>query len=127
MVLGTIIAYLLQNTTRSKYMAETHVVQVIKDDAFDKDVESGLTLVDFWAEWCMPCRMQAPIMEEVAKDLGDKVTVGKLNVDENPETAMRFGITGIPTSILFKDGQEVRRFVGVQSKQTLVKAIEGSL
>jgi len=108
-------------------MAETHVVQVIKDDAFDKDVESGLTLVDFWAEWCMPCRMQAPIMEEVAKDLGDKVTVGKLNVDENPETAMRFGITGIPTSILFKDGQEVRRFVGVQSKQTLVKAIEGSL
>lgn len=108
-------------------MAETYVVQVIKDDAFDKDVESGITLVDFWAEWCMPCRMQAPIMEEVAKDLGDKVTVGKLNVDENPETATRFGITGIPTSILFKDGQEVRRFVGVQSKQTLVKAIEENL
>ena len=108
-------------------MAETHNVQVINDGAFDKDVESGVTLVDFWAEWCMPCRMQAPIMDEVAKDFGDKVTVGKLNVDENPETASRFGITGIPTSILFKDGQEVRRFVGVQSKQTLVKAIEENL
>jgi thioredoxin 1 len=108
-------------------MAETHDVQVIKDEAFEKDIESGVTLVDFWAEWCMPCRMQAPIMEEVAKDLGEKVTVGKLNVDENPETASRFGITGIPTSILFKDGREVRRFVGVQSKQTLVKAIEENL
>jgi thioredoxin 1 len=63
-------------------------------------------------------------MDEVAHDLADKVTVGKLNVDENPQTATRFGITGIPTSILFKNGQEVRRFVGVQSKQTLVKAIE---
>ena len=108
-------------------MAETNDVQVITDEAFDKDVESGVTIVDFWAEWCMPCRMQAPIMDEVAKDFLDRATIGKMNVDENPQTATRFGITGIPTSILFKDGQEVKRFVGVQSKQALTKAIEENL
>ena len=108
-------------------MAETNGVRTIIDDSFDKDVESGLILIDFWAEWCMPCRMQAPIMEEVAKEFGQRASIGKLNVDENPATTSRFGITGIPTSILFKDGQEVQRFVGVQSKQALVKAIEEQL
>ena len=105
----------------------TNEVMVVTDDGFDKTVESGVTLVDFWAEWCMPCRMQGPIMDEIAGELGEKAVVGKLNVDDNPNTASRFGITGIPTSILFKDGKEVRRFVGVQSKDAMLKVFEENL
>ena len=102
-------------------------VREIDDASFVDTVSQGVTLVDFWAEWCMPCRMQAPIMEELAGKLGDKATVGKVDVDNNPNTASKFGITGIPTSILFEDGEEAQRFVGVQSEEVLRKAIEDQL
>jgi thioredoxin 1 len=99
-------------------------VREIDDAGFDEVISQGVTLVDFWAEWCMPCRMQAPIMDELAVKLEGRATVGKVNVDENPNTASKFGITGIPTSILFKDGAEAQRFVGVQSEEVLKKAVE---
>jgi len=108
-------------------MANEDGVIVIKDDTFEQTIASGVTLIDFWADWCMPCRMQAPIMQQLAGELGEKAAIGKMDVDSNPQTPSRFGITGIPTSILFKDGQEVRRFVGVQSKQTLAKALQEQL
>ena len=104
-------------------MADSESVLTINDASFEKVISTGLTLVDFWAEWCMPCKMQAPIMVEVAKSVGDSATISKLNVDENQNSAAKYGITGIPTSIVFKDGQEVQRFVGVQNKDTLLKAI----
>ena len=107
-------------------MAEENVRE-INDASFVDTVSQGVTLVDFWAEWCMPCRMQAPIMDKLAGKLEGKATVGKVNVDENPETASKFGITGIPTSILFKDGAEAQRFVGVQSEEVSRKAIEDQL
>jgi thioredoxin 1 len=105
-------------------MADHDNVMTINDASFDKVVSEGVTIVDFWAEWCMPCKMQAPIMDEVAKVAGDTATISKLNVDENPVSAQKYGITGIPTSLVFKDGQEVQRFVGVQNKDTLLNAIE---
>ena len=108
-------------------VADKESVLIITDESFDRVVENGLTIVDFWAEWCMPCRMQAPIMESLAIDVAGKATISKLNVDDNPETASRFGITGIPTSVLIKDGQEVQRFVGVQSENSLRAAIESRL
>jgi thioredoxin 1 len=108
-------------------MADTNSVKEIDDSSFEQTVSEGVTVVDFWAEWCMPCRMQAPIMEEVSGKLGDRATIGKLNVDENPDTAMKYGITGIPTSIIFKDGAEVKRLVGVQNEGSLMKAIESHL
>jgi len=108
-------------------MASEDGVIPIKDDTFEQTIASGVTLIDFWADWCMPCRMQAPIMEQLAEELRDRATVGKMDVDSNPHTPSRFGITGIPTCILFKDGQEVRRFVGVQSKQTLSRALQEQL
>ena len=104
-------------------MVDTNSVLTINESSFDEVISKGLTLVDFWAEWCMPCRMQTPIMDKLAKKTGDKVTIGKVNVDENMTVASRYGITGIPTSILFKDGEEVRRFVGVQSEEVLSKAL----
>ena len=105
-------------------VADKASVLTITDESFDKVVENGVTIVDFWAEWCMPCRMQAPIMESLAKNVAGKATISKLNVDDNPETAARFGITGIPTSVLLKDGKEVQRFVGVQSEDALRAAID---
>ncbi len=95
---------------------------VITDQNFDAEVLKATepVLVDFWAVWCGPCRIQGPIVEEVATAMTGKAKVGKVNVDENPQKAQQFGIMSIPTIILFKDGKAVKQFVGVQSKETLV-------
>ena len=81
-------------------------------------------LVDFWAPWCMPCRMIAPIVEELAEEMGGKAVVGKVNVDDEGELAMQFGVASIPTLIVFKDGKEVKRVVGVQSKAALLALLD---
>ena len=81
-------------------------------------------LVDFWAPWCMPCRMIAPIVEEIAEEMQGKAVVGKVNVDEEGELAMQFGVASIPTLIVFKGGKEVKRVVGVQSKAALMGLLD---
>ncbi|MFH5181984.1 thioredoxin [Paenibacillus sp. TAB 01] len=92
----------------------------VSDQSFKSDVEgSGTVLVDFWAPWCGPCKMIAPILEELDKELGDSVKIAKVNVDDNPESAARFGVMSIPTLIVFKDGQPVDKIVGFQSKDAL--------
>jgi thioredoxin 1 len=82
------------------------------------------TLVDFWAEWCGPCQMMGPIIEGLAKELEGKYKIGKLNVDENRETASKYGIMSIPTLIIFKDGKEAKKLVGLQSKESLKEELE---
>ena len=95
----------------------------VTDQNFDDVVlKSDIpVLVDFWAVWCGPCQMQNPILEEVAKEFDGKVKVGKVNVDENPNTAMKYGIMSIPTLVLFKGGNVIKQMIGVQSKETLVE------
>ena len=100
-------------------------VQTITDGNFDTTINAGKpVLVDFWAEWCGPCRRLAPTVEELAGDYDGKVVVGKLNVDENPNTAAKFSIRGIPTLLLFKGGQVVESLVGLAPKEELRKVID---
>jgi len=107
-------------------MLENKVTNLNETD-FDTTIAEGVTLVDFWAPWCGPCQMQVPILEELAKSVDIQAKVSKLNVDEAGGVAGRFGVQAIPTLLLFKDGNEVQRFIGVQSKEILIDAISSAL
>lgn len=89
--------------------------------------KGGVAVVDFWAEWCGPCRMIAPIIEELSHEYEGKVVIGKVNVDDNPEVSMKYGIRSIPTVLILKDGQVVDKQVGVTSKKVLTDKIEAYL
>ncbi|MBO2532912.1 thioredoxin [Planifilum fulgidum] len=91
----------------------------VTDQNFSEEVKSGTVLVDFWAPWCGPCKMIAPVLEELDNEIGDKLKIAKLNVDNNPETAGRFGVMSIPTLMVFKDGEMVSKMVGFQPKEQL--------
>lgn len=94
------------------------------DQTFNTDIEEGLVLVDFWATWCGPCKMIAPVLEEMDAEMSEKVKIVKVDVDENQATASQFGIMSIPTLVLFKDGKPVDKAVGFQPKEALVQLVE---
>jgi len=95
----------------------------LNKDNFEKSIANGVALVDFWAEWCGPCKMQLPIIEEFSGEMEGKATIGKVNVDEELELAQSFGIQSIPTLILFKDGKPVKKLVGLHSKEALYEEV----
>jgi len=101
----------------------------LSDDSFEAEVlQSGLpVLVDYWAEWCGPCKMIAPVLDEIAGEYADRIKVAKLNIDDNPNTPPRYGIRGIPTLMLFKDGEVEATKVGAVSKSQLTAFIDSNL
>jgi thioredoxin 1 len=101
----------------------------VTDTSFDADVlrATGPVLVDFWAEWCGPCKAIAPFLEELAGDMKGKVTIAKINIDENPQTPMKYGVRGIPTLILFKNGQVAATKIGALPKTKLAEWVESVL
>jgi thioredoxin 1 len=103
--------------------------KTVTDSTFDLDVLASdkPVLVDFWAEWCGPCKMVAPVLEEIASEHGDKITVAKVNIDENPEIARRYQIMSIPTMSVFSGGEVVRSIVGAKPKAALLRDLEGIL
>jgi thioredoxin 1 len=101
----------------------------VSDDTFDEQVSHAdvPVLVDFWAEWCGPCKMVAPVLQEIADDKGDALRVVKLNVDDNPRTAQRFQVMSIPTLLLFKDGEPQSRIVGARPKSQILSEVDPHL
>ena len=103
--------------------------KAVTDADFQSDVlgADGPVLVEFWADWCGPCRMIGPALEELSTEMGDKVTIAKVNIDENPEAPAKYGVRGIPTMLLFKDGEVVAQKVGAAPKGAIQQWLESSL
>jgi len=119
----------LQTQTNNQTIKIRNMAQSFTDSNFQTEVLSSdkLTVVDFWAEWCGPCRAIGPVIEELSKEYAGKVNVGKVNVDENPQVSMNYGITSIPAILFIKNGQVVDKLVGAQPKGNFVKKIESHL
>ncbi|MBS0603721.1 MAG: thioredoxin [Verrucomicrobia bacterium] len=96
------------------------------EDTFNKDVQHGVVLVDFYADWCGPCRMMTPVLEKVAKEVKGHATIGKLDIDSAQKIASQFQVTSIPTLILYKEGKEVGRLVGLRDAATIKQFIDGA-
>lgn len=104
-------------------------IKPVTDDSFEADViqSDRLVLVDFWAEWCGPCKMVAPMLEELANDKAGAVTIAKINIDENPNTPQKYGVRGIPTLMLFRDGQVAATKIGALPKSKLYEWVEQAM
>jgi thioredoxin 1 len=102
----------------------TEKVKTFTDNNFDDETSKGVVLVDFWAEWCGPCRRLAPTVDALASEFDGRATVAKLNVDENPNVPGRFAVRGIPTLLLFKEGQLAETIVGLRAKEDIAQMIE---
>ncbi|NGX44757.1 MAG: Thioredoxin [Candidatus Anoxychlamydiales bacterium] len=102
-------------------------IKMLDESNFSKEIESGVTLIDFFAEWCGPCRMLAPVVEEVATSLKDKASFGKVDIDKQVKLATEYQVTSIPTLVLFKEGKEVDRIVGLRDEKALKEFVEKAL
>ena len=99
-------------------------IKILDDRNFGQVVGKGVSLVDFWAEWCGPCKVQGPIVDELADEMGEKANICKLDVEKNQNTARKYGIQNIPTMLIFKDGKPVDKLVGVKPKGAILKAMQ---
>lgn len=129
-IIGSLLAILLgfgiYNYQRVKNMedvAPSDRIKILTEKSFQHQIRKGISLVDFWASWCIPCKVMSPVLNDVAEEMEDRVNICKLNVEQYPQFASRYKIKGIPTLLLFRDGKEVNRFVGVKSKEFLLKQI----
>lgn len=119
-------AYVYWNFRKMKNMpmaADHKKIKLLTDQNFSQQIKKGVILVDFWAAWCAPCKMMAPVLNDVAEVLKDNQAVGKLNVEDSRIVSSRYNIRSIPTMILFKDGKEINRFVGIKTKDFLISEI----
>ncbi len=121
-----IVAYIFYNYRKVKNtpsVENSPKIRVLSDKNFQHQIRTGVYLVDFWADWCLPCKMMAPVLNDVAEKLEGEAWVGKLDVEANRGSASKYNIRNIPTMVLFKNGKEIDRFVGAKSKDFLLKQI----
>jgi thioredoxin 1 len=107
-----------------KDVKESVKIKILTDQNFSTSTKTGIVLVDFWGSGCMPCKLMAPVMNELAEETNGRVTIAKLNVNESQGTASKFNVRSIPTLILFMNGKEIHRFIGFKSKETILREIE---
>lgn len=125
-ILLAFVAYLYYTVRKMKNMpvvADHRKIKQLTDQNFDQQIKKGVILVDFWASWCAPCKMMAPVLNEVADQLSGNNSVGKVNVEVARSISSQYNIRSIPTMILYKDGKEINRFVGIKSKEFLLREI----
>ncbi len=101
-------------------------VKHLNESNFEAETANGVVLVDFWAQWCGPCKMLTPVLDQLAAEIGDKAVIAKVDVDEGQKLAAKFGVRSIPAIFIFKDGKVARQFVGLQDKKTLLDAINSA-
>jgi thioredoxin 1 len=126
-VIAVLAVLLLRSYNKMKNtpaVEDSELIEHLTAQNFANKTKSGVVLVDFWAAWCMPCKMMAPILNEVAVATEDQAKLYKLNVDEQQQIAAQYGIRNIPTMILFKDGKEVERIIGVKPKESIISSIQ---
>ena len=129
-IAGLLIGYVLYNFLKAKKRMNkppSKNVKILSDENFNSIIKSGVSLVDFWAAWCGPCKVQGPIVDEVADEIGEKANICKLDIDQHQKIAGQLGIKSIPTMLLFKDGRIVEKFVGVKPKNVLLQAVNAHL
>lgn len=122
LIVMLVVSALLSLTSCKSGSTDDNIVTLTTSN-FADETAKGVVMVDFWATWCMPCKAMAPVIEEIAEQTKGKVKVGKVDIDQNGPLANRFGIQSIPSVLIFKDGQLMETFVGVQSKAALVNAL----
>jgi thioredoxin 1 len=123
-VIFTFLAYLYFAARKMKntpMVADSTKIKVLTDKNFNHQIKSGVILVDFWASWCAPCKMMAPVLNEVSEELNGNYYIGKLNVEQYQAISVKYNVRNIPTMILYKNGKEINRFVGIKSKDFLLK------
>ncbi len=106
---------------------ESEKLVILTDATFKKKISKGVSLVDFWAEWCTPCKIQGPVVSEIAEEMSEQAQICKLDVQHNQKVAQQLGIRNIPTILIFKDGKIVNKYVGVKTKPALMKGIKSAL
>lgn len=124
LAIGGYLFYMVRKMKNLPDVEKSHKIKDLTDKNFSNQIRNNLTLVDFWAPWCMPCKMMAPVLNEIAEEAHSNVQVCKVNVDEYQSLASKYSIRGIPTTVLFRNGKEINRFVGVKSKNFLLEQIK---
>ena len=128
-LLAVAVFYMRNNALKMSKEQQTDSPNLIilTDENFNKTIKEGVTLVDFWAPWCMPCKIQNPVINQIADELNGKAKICKINVDEHKKTATEMKIRNIPNIIIFKNGEAVKQLIGVKPKHTLLKAVQSVL
>ncbi|MGB8490411.1 MAG: thioredoxin [Bacteroidales bacterium] len=123
LVIGGYIYYSYKKLKNIPAVEKSQKIKDLTDKNFNNQIMKSISLVDFWAPWCMPCKMMAPVLNEIAEEADGKVQVCKVNVDQFQSLASKYGIRGIPTTVMFRNGKEIKRFTGVKSKNFLLDQI----